>query len=71
MSCSQSGNITHDKTVAVAESTRQAAVAGATQAAARTADIAFYRAALASAKANTIATSQFVTALTELGTGGA
>lgn len=71
MSVSKSGNKNHDDTVNAAESVRQVACAGATQAACITAEIAFYRTALASAKANGIGIEPFVTALRALGTGGA
>jgi hypothetical protein len=71
MSLVQTGNFTHDMTVAAAEGVRQAAIAVAAgnQATVRTADIVHYRACLASAIANKCATSVFVTALREL-TGG-
>jgi hypothetical protein len=66
------GNKTHDASVLTAEVTRQVALKTAsTQAAARTADIAYFRSVLASAKANGIQPGQFITALQELGTGGA
>ena len=68
----RTGNFSHDTAVAVSEGVRQAAIApGATQATARAADIAHYRAALASAKANNgVNAYQFIIALQELGTGG-
>jgi hypothetical protein len=53
MSCSQSGNKTHDTAVANAEGVRQTAVAAATtQAAVTAAEITFYKAVLASCKSN-------------------
>ena len=53
MSVPPTGNATHDAAVLKAEGVRQVAVAAATtQAAARSADIAFYQTAIASAKAN-------------------
>lgn len=72
MAISQTGNRTHDAVVTAAESSRQVAVsaAGNSQAAARAADIAFYRVALASAKQNGLPTGAFIEALMELGTGG-
>jgi hypothetical protein len=67
----KSGNVTHDSNVLAAENTRQNAVAAATtQSAAKTADIAFYRTAKASALANGIGVAQFTFALQQLGTGG-
>ena len=70
MSTSNSGNKNHDATVNVAESVRQSAAAGASQATIKTAEITFYRAALASAIANGIQPGVFISALRELGTGG-
>lgn len=68
MAIAQTGNRTHDAAVAVAESTRQVAVASATsQAGVRAAEISFYRTALASAKANGLPTANLITALAELG----
>jgi hypothetical protein len=72
MSVHRSGNKNFDDAVNFAEGVRQAACApGMTQAACNTAEIAFYRAALASAKANGIGIEPFVSALRSLGTGGA
>ena len=72
MSISKSGNKSHDDAVNAAEGARQVATApGATQAACITAEIAFYRTALASAKANGIGIEPIVAALKQLGTGGA
>lgn len=72
MSLSKSGITAFDNTVIPAEGTRQCAVgvASVTQAAARTADIAFYRAALASAVANSVDPGPFIRALMDLRTGG-
>jgi hypothetical protein len=72
MSQQKTGNVTHDNAVSVAESTRQSAAkaTGASQATAKAADIAHYRACLASAIANGIERGQFATALQQLGTGG-
>jgi hypothetical protein len=54
------------------EGTRQTAVAAAaTQAVVNSAEITFYRAALASAKANGIGIEPIIAALRSLGTGGA
>lgn len=65
----QSENKGHNATVAVAEGSRQAAVtaAGNNQAAVIAAEIVFYRAALASAKANGCGTAAFESALMALG----
>jgi hypothetical protein len=74
MSIIKTGVVAHDNAIALAEATRQVAVAAAaSQAAVRTAEIVFYRAALASAKTNNNSSGveQFSTALRELGTGGA
>jgi hypothetical protein len=58
----------HAATCAASEAVRQVVVAAATtQAAARAADIAHYRACFASAKANSCGTDVFVNALRELG----
>ena len=70
MSTSNSGNKTYDDNVRAAEGSRQAAVAGATQAAVSSAEIVFYRAVLAAAIANGCSTSAAVRALQSLGTGG-
>jgi hypothetical protein len=69
MSHVQTGNIVHDAACARAEGIRQAAVVGATQAAARSADIACYQAELASARTNNCGLTTFLTALRELGVG--
>jgi hypothetical protein len=72
MSTSNTGNLTHDGAVQVAESSRQAVVVkGATQATVVAAEIAFYRAARASAIANKCSPSTFIQALKDLGVGGA
>jgi len=69
VSVAQSANQAHNAAVAIAESARQAAVAAAgnNQAAVTAAEIAFYRACLASAKANGCGTEVFVTGLRSLG----
>jgi hypothetical protein len=67
MSVSKSGNQNHDNT----STRRQTACAGATQAAFISAEITFYRAAKASALANGCGVEPFITALRQLGTGGA
>jgi hypothetical protein len=66
------GNKTHDDAVAASEGSRQSAVKapGASQATVKAAEIAHYRACIASAKANGQPYQQFVEALMELGTGG-
>jgi hypothetical protein len=79
MSIIVSNNKTHQTTVNLAESTRQVAVtaavaagggSAAVQAAIKTAEIAFYRAAVASCVANGVESEIFRTALLHLGTGG-
>jgi hypothetical protein len=50
-----------------AEGVRQVAVAGATQAAARTAEITYYRTLYSAALANNVSTSNFTQALKSLG----
>jgi hypothetical protein len=71
-SVSSSGNKTHDAAVLVAEATRQNAVrAATTTAAARAAEIIYFRTCLASAVATGVMTEAYVNALKELGTGGA
>jgi hypothetical protein len=66
-----SENPTHRANMFAAEATRQLAMAGATTpAAAKAADITFYRAARASALANNCGVTTFVNALRELGVGG-
>ncbi|MFO1099747.1 MAG: hypothetical protein U1E81_16140 [Xanthobacteraceae bacterium] len=69
MSISQTGNRLHDAAVTAAEAARQVAVsaAGNSQSSVQSAEIAFYRAALASAKANGLSTAIYATALRELG----
>jgi hypothetical protein len=72
MSVSKSGHQVHDATVNAAEGTRQVAVAAAaSQSAVASAEVTFYRAALASAKTNGIGIEPIVSALKSLGTGGA
>ena len=67
MSVIQSANKTHNDTVAKAESVRQAAVSGATQAAINTAEITFARAGLASAITNSCSTEPWMALLISLG----
>jgi hypothetical protein len=68
---SKSGKSVHDVAVITAEATRQTAVStAANQAAARTAEIAFYWAAVASGIANGLDVGPYIRALTDLGTGG-
>jgi hypothetical protein len=72
MSVVRSGNTTHDKTCADAERKRQSAIAGASQAAVRSAEVSYYQTCRASALANGVSPSQFNDALRELqGTVGA
>jgi hypothetical protein len=65
-----SENATHRANLLAAEGIRQAACAGATAAAIKTAEIAFYRTCVTSALANGCDAAQFQTALQELGVGG-
>jgi hypothetical protein len=68
---SQSNSANHNAQVLAAELTRQNAMVGVTtQSPARAADIAFFRAAKASALANGISPAQYIRALQELGVGG-
>ena len=63
-------NFAHEATVALNEGVRQTAVSPTgTQAVARTAEITFNRACLASAIANGCGVGQFLSALRELGVG--
>jgi hypothetical protein len=71
MSISKSGNSSHDNAVNAAEGVRQVACAGASQSAAATAEVTFYRSAKASALANGVSPTVFIDALRALGTGGA
>jgi hypothetical protein len=75
MAISQTGVRTHDLAVAAAEAVRQTAVAAAgnNQASVTAAEIVFYRAVLASCKTNNngAGAEAAVTALKQLGTGGA
>jgi hypothetical protein len=66
-------NFTHSKTVTAAEGVRQTAVAGATQSAAKTAEIAFYRSVVASCRVNNnySGIGPAMQALRELGVTGA
>jgi hypothetical protein len=63
----KTGVTAFDTAVYAAELTRQNAVAGATQAAAMTAEIAYYRACYKAAVANNLSPSVFSQALTSLG----
>jgi hypothetical protein len=66
-----SGNKTHDANVLAAEVSRQNAIApSSSRATVRSADLAYHRAVVASAKANGISPGQAITALFELGAGG-
>ena len=72
MSSIKTGHAVHDAACAIAESNRQAATAAAGSNAALViaADVAFYRAVLASAKAQNLPYGNFTQALFWLGTGG-
>jgi hypothetical protein len=69
MAQSRTGKATHDAAVDAAESTRQstARASGRTRSTVRNAEIAYYRACLASAKANGVEQGVFIGALWELG----
>jgi hypothetical protein len=69
MSTYQGENSTHKGNVQVAESTRQAAVtaAGSSASQALAAELAFYRAVIASAKTNGVPASTYQDALRSLG----
>jgi len=73
MSVIQHENKIHEKACTIAESNRQAVVnaAGSSAAAVKAADVAFYRAVIASCKTNSLPFSNFTYALIDLGTGGA
>jgi hypothetical protein len=65
----KTGNVTHDSTVATAESVRQSAVAAATtQAAAHLADVAYHTAVVASGLLNGVSVEASRTALRSLTT---
>ena len=67
----RTGNKAHDDACSLAEGARQSAMVNATQDQVRTAEIAFYRACVASAKATGVPTSaSAIQALRDLGTGG-
>jgi hypothetical protein len=66
MSVIFSEHAAHRATLATAEQTLQAALVGATAAQAKTATVAFYRTARASAITNGLSPHQFSTALREL-----
>jgi hypothetical protein len=72
MSITKGENRVHNDACNLSEGTRQSAVAAATgnQATIRTAEIAHYRACVASALANGVQSGAFVRALQDLGTGG-
>ena len=70
MSAANSTKKTHNDTQNAAEGVRQAAVAGASQPAIRTAEIAFYRTVVASALANGVSTEAAMSALRNLGVTG-
>jgi hypothetical protein len=70
MAASKTGNKSFDDTAAQQEGVRQTAVSGATQSAARTAEIAYFRALVTSALANGISPSNFIQALFALGVPG-
>jgi hypothetical protein len=61
---------THRSTVATAEMVRQVAIASASSSATKTAELAFFRTARASAISNGQSPHQFIMALQEMGTGG-
>lgn len=67
---SHSADNVFDAAVAAAESTRQAAVAGASQASVNAAEITFYRAVKALQVAKGYSTIGTTLALQQLGTGG-
>jgi hypothetical protein len=73
MSIVYSENATHRQNLIAAENTRVAAYAAAagSQSAIKSADIAYARSALASAKANSCGVEQWQTMLKELGVTGA
>jgi hypothetical protein len=68
----RTGNAAHDAACLTAENTRQGAMVNATQDQVRAAEIVFYRAVIASAKANGVPpNASVIQALRDLGTGGA
>jgi hypothetical protein len=68
MSLSKTGKLTHDNTVATADSVMQSAIAVATtQAQENTAAIVFYRAVLASCVSNGLDQGPFIFAIQSLG----
>jgi hypothetical protein len=71
MSVIYSENSSHRSTIATAEMVRQVAVADASAAAIKVAEIQFQRTCLKSARTNGVSPHQFIIALQELGTGGA
>ena len=70
MSTSNTGNTTHDNNINKAEGSRQSGISTTSQTVTTSAEIVFYRSALASALANNCSPSCFVRALQQLGTGG-
>ena len=66
----KTGIVAHDAACAVAESIRQSAVAGASQAAVKAAEIICYRAIISSCRAQGLPFSNFMAALRDLGTDG-
>jgi|GraSoiStandDraft_39_1057311.scaffolds.fasta_scaffold2077527_1 hypothetical protein len=66
----KTGIVAHDSACAIAESIRQTAASGASQAAIKTAEIAFYRSIISSCRANNLPFSNFSAALRDLGTDG-
>ena len=66
----KTGIVAHDSACAIAESIRQSAVAGASQSAVKTAEIAFYRSIISSCRAQGLPFSNFSAALRDLGTDG-
>jgi hypothetical protein len=68
MSIIKTGNKVHDDALLVAEQVRQAAVevAGVTEAAVKTAHVAYFRSCIASAKTNGLMYGQFSLALREM-----
>jgi hypothetical protein len=67
MSAHNSPNAAFNATANAAEGVRQTAVAGATQSAARTAEISYYRTLYSAALTNNVSTSNFTQALKSLG----
>jgi hypothetical protein len=70
MSNANTGIKAHDDAVVAAEGVRQTAIAGASQSAIVTAEIAYHRSIVRSAIKNNISTSASMSALRELGVTG-